>query len=137
MPIYHNLGKMPHKRHTTFRKADGSHHYEQLFGTEGFSGMSSLLYHLHRPTQIRHIGEPVSVAPEVAVEKNITPYRLKGFDVPAADDFLDSRTPLLVNNDVHLCLAAPRYSTSDYFYKNADADELLFVHKGTGTLKTL
>ena len=137
MPHYHQLGKVPHKRHTTFRKPDGSHHYEQLFGTEGFDGMSSLLYHLHRPTQVKHIGESVSVAPEVAIEKNIKPYRFKGFRVPAKDDYLESRIPMLVNNDVHLSLAAPRHSMTDYFYKNADADELIFVHRGTGTLRTM
>ncbi|MGD1847869.1 MAG: homogentisate 1,2-dioxygenase [Salibacteraceae bacterium] len=137
MPHYHQLGKVPHKRHTTFRKPDGSHHYEQLFGTEGFDGMSSLLYHLHRPTQVKHIGESVSVAPEVAIEKNIKPYRFKGFRVPAKDDYLESRIPMLVNNDVHLSLAAPRHSMTDYFYKNADADELLFIHRGSGTLRTM
>lgn len=61
---------------------------------------------------------------------------LNGFDVPAADDFLESRKSLLVNGDVHIGLAAPQKSLRDYFYKNADADELLFVHKGSGTLRT-
>jgi homogentisate 1,2-dioxygenase len=44
---------------------------------------------------------------------------------------------LLVNNDVYLGLAAPKKGNADYFYKNADADELIFVHQGHGTLKTL
>ena len=52
MPRYHKLGKTPQKRHTVFRKQDGGIHYEELFGTIGFDGMSSLLYHLHRPTQL-------------------------------------------------------------------------------------
>ena len=55
MPIYHHLGKFPEKRHTTFFKNDGTLHYEQLFGTEGFHGMASLLYHLHRPTMVKEI----------------------------------------------------------------------------------
>ena len=137
MPFYHQLGKIPHKRHTTFKKEDGSHHYEQLFGTVGFDGMSSLLYHLHRPTQIKDALESYSVAPQIAVEKNILPYRLKGFNVPPQKDFLEARTPLLVNNDVYLNLAAPQESLRDYFYKNADADEMIFVHKGSGKLRTL
>ncbi len=137
MPFYHKLGKIPHKRHTTFKKPDGSLHYEQLFGTEGFSGMSSLLYHLHRPTQIKSVKEPVDVRPKAAKEHNMTSRMLKGFEVPAKDDFLEARTPLLFNNDVYLSLAAPRLSMKDYFYKNADADELLFIHRGSGTLKTL
>jgi homogentisate 1,2-dioxygenase len=137
MPFYHQLGKIPHKRHTTFKKADGSLHYEQLFGTIGFDGMSSLLYHLHRPTQVKEVRPPREVGPRAAVNHNITSRMLKGWEVPPQDDFLESRTPLLFNQDVHLSAAAPRQSTRDYFYKNADADELLFIHRGEGTLKTL
>jgi len=137
MPIYHQLGKVPHKRHTTFKKADGGLHYEQLFGTVGFVGMSSLLYHVHRPTMVKDILEPYSVAPGIAVDKNLKSYRLHGFKVDPIDDYLESRKPMLVNSDVHISLAAPRKSMTEYFYKNTDADELLFVHKGTGRLRTM
>ena len=137
MPFYQKLGKIPHKRHTTFKKPDGSLHYEQLFGTEGFSGMSSLLYHLHRPTQVKSIGKGIDVSPQAAVDHNITSRMLQGFQMKPAKDFLDSRTPMLFNGDCHISLAAPQESMSDYFYKNGDADEMIFVHKGSGTLKTL
>lgn len=137
MPIYHKLGQIPPKRHTQFRKPDGNLYYEQLFGTIGFEGMSSLLYHVHRPTTVTQIEASIDVAPKIAVSKNIHARKLIGFDVPPADDFLESRTALMVNNDVHIGLAAPRKSLEDYFYKNADADEMLFIHKGTGTLRTL
>jgi len=137
MPIYHSLGKIPPKRHTEFKSEKGAFYYEQLFGTIGFDGMSSLLYHTHRPTMVSKIGEPYSIAPEIAVDKNLKSYRLKGFEVESKKDYLESRVPILVNNDVHIVLAAPKESLRDYFYKNADADELLFVHKGTGTLRTL
>jgi len=136
MPIYHKLGKIPQKRHTVFKSKEGKFYFEQLFGTEGFSGMSSLLYHVHRPTQIKEIVKSYSVAPKIAVEKNIRPLLLSGFNIKPVDDFLESRKYLLVNNDVLLGLAAPRKSMTDYFYKNADADEMLFIHKGSGTLKT-
>ena len=137
MPLYHKLGKIPHKRHTIFKKADGSLHYEQLFGTEGFSGMSSLMYHLQRPTQIKEIKGHKQIDLNVAVEKNMVPRRLKGFQVAPEDDFLKSRKPVLVNSDLHIVLAAPRKSTKDYFYKNADADEMIFIHRGTGKLRTM
>jgi len=136
MPIYHSLGKIPAKRHTTFYKESGELHYEQLFGTEGFSGMSSLLYHLHRPTQIKSISAPVDVSPKAAVQHNIEPRMLSGFNVAPQDDFLESRTVLLFNNDLHISLAAPRKSLTDYFYKNADADEVIFIHRGSGKLRT-
>lgn len=138
MPTYHHLGQVPHKRHTIFRKPDGQHlYYEQLFGTEGFSGMSSLLYHVHRPTMIRSISAPKDMTPVAAVAKNITPRMLQGMNLPAADDFLESRKVVLFNNDLNITLAAPRASLTEYFYKNADADEVIFVHRGTGKLRTL
>ena len=136
MPIYHKLGKIPLKRHTQFRKTDGGLYYEQLFGTIGFDGMSTLLYQVHRPTMVKEVLSETDVAPKIAVQKNIKARLLKGFDVPSQDDFLDSRTPLLVNSDIHIGLAAPKKSLTEYFYKNADADEMLFVHRGTGTLRT-
>lgn len=137
MPFYHKLGKIPHKRHTTFKKSDGSYYYEQLFGTIGFDGMSSLLYHEHRPTQVKEVLKSYSVEPEIAVEKNMLSYSLNGFDVKPANDFLESRTPVLVNSDCHIVLAAPKKSLTEYFYKNADADEVIFIHKGSGKLRTL
>ncbi|MEO9802616.1 MAG: homogentisate 1,2-dioxygenase [Reichenbachiella sp.] len=136
MPQYHQLGKIPHKRHTTFKKEDGSIHYEQLFGTIGFDGMSSLMYHLHRPTMVKEVTKSYSVAPKIAEEKNMLSLAMEGFKVPAADDYLDSRKTVLVNADCHIVLAAPKQSQTGYFYKNADCDELIFIHRGTGTLKT-
>jgi homogentisate 1,2-dioxygenase len=137
MPIYHQLGKIPHKRHTAFEKPNGGIYYEQLFGTEGFSGMSALLYHVHRPTMIKSFGEPKDVSPKAAIEKNITPYMLKGFQSAPKADFLESRNVVLFNNDLHISVAAPQQSMTNYFYKNADADEVIFVHEGTGTLRTM
>ena len=136
MPYYHKLGKIPHKRHTTFKKPTGDYHYEQLFGTIGFDGMSSLLYHLNRPTQVKEILKSYSVEPKIAVERNMKSLRLHGFKVDPVDDYLESRVPVLVNSDCHIILAAPKKSTKDYFYKNADADEVIFVHEGSGVLKT-
>ncbi|MEL6254967.1 MAG: homogentisate 1,2-dioxygenase [Bacteroidota bacterium] len=137
MPIYHKLGKVPSKRHTQFEKPDGGLYYEQLFGTIGFDGMSSLLYHVQRPTMVKRIGESIDLSPKIAVGKNMMARKLVGFNVPSKEDYLESRVPLLVNNDIHIGVAAPKKSLREYFYKNADADELLFIHKGSGTLRSL
>lgn len=137
MPFYHKLGNFPDKRHIQFRKPDGNLYYEQLFGTEGFSSFSSLMYHVHRPTMIRSIGTPQDVAPQAAVGKNIEPRMLKGFNVQPKEDFLDARTIVLFNNDLNIAVAAPKKSMSSYFYKNADSDEMIFIHKGTGKLRTM
>jgi homogentisate 1,2-dioxygenase len=137
MPFYHKLGKIPHKRHTVFKKPNGDYYYEQLFGTVGFDGMSSLLYHEHRPTQVKDVLESYSVEPKVAQDKNMIALNLEGFAVPPEDDYLESRKAVLINSDCHIILAAPRKSLTEYFYKNADCDEMIFIHKGTGKLRTL
>jgi homogentisate 1,2-dioxygenase len=137
MPLYHKLGNIPHKRHVQFEKPDGSLYYEQLFGTEGFNGHSSLLYQVHRPTQVKEILKSYSVEPKIAIGKNIKSLLFKGFELKPEADFLDSRKPMLVNNDCTIGLAAPQNSLTDYFYKNADADEMLFIHKGKGKLRTM
>ena len=136
MPFYHQLGKIPHKRHTQFRKPDGSLYHEQLFGTIGFDGMYSNLYHLYPPTQVKEILGQYSVAPKIAKANNMKSYRFKGFQVAPEDDFLKSRKTILSNKDCNIILAAPRLSLKDYFYKNTDADELIFIHKGSGKLRT-
>ena len=136
MPRYHKLGKIPHKRHTTFKKENGGYHYEELFGTIGFDGMSTLLYHLHRPTQVKDIIKSYSVKPKVAIEKNMKAYLLDAFKAPKIADLIESRLSILVNNDLNIMLSAPTNKSEDYFYKNTDGDEIIFVHKGTGTLRT-
>ena len=136
MPRYHKLGKIPHKRHTTFKKENGGYHYEELFGTIGFDGTSTLLYHLHRPTQVKDIIKSYSVKPKVAIEKNMKAYLFDAFKAPKIADLIESRLSILVNNDLNIMLSAPTNKSEDYFYKNTDGDEIIFVHKGTGTLRT-
>ncbi|MFD1161609.1 homogentisate 1,2-dioxygenase [Hwangdonia seohaensis] len=137
MPFYHKLGNIPHKRHIQFKKPDGSLYYEQLFGTIGFDGMYTNSYHEQRPTQVKEIKKQYSVAPKIALKNNLKSYRLKGFQVKPENDFLESRKTVLINSDCAIILAAPKQSTQDYFYKNTDADELIFIHKGTGKLRTM
>lgn len=136
MPYYYKLGQIPHKRHTQFRKPDGGLYSEQLFSTEGFSDDYSLLYHTHPPTQIIKTDTPVDVRPKVAEEKMLQHRCFEGFHLPPGGDFLTSRVPVLVNNDCHIVLAAPTCGTGDYFYKNTDGDEMIFVHEGSGVVTT-
>lgn len=137
MPFYHKLGNIPPKRHTQFRKPNGDLYYEQLFGTVGFDGMSTNSYHEQRPTQVKEIRSQYSVAPIISKSNNIQSYKLKGFNIAPQDDFLESRKIILSNSDCHIVLAAPRKSTTDYFYKNSDSDEMIFIHKGSGKLRTI
>jgi len=137
MPFYHKLGNIPPKRHTQFRKPNGDLYYEQLFGTIGFDGMSTNSYHEHRPTQVKDIIKQYNITPKIAKANNIQSYRLRGFQVLQENDYLTSRKAVLTNSDCNIILAAPKQSTNDYFYKNTDADELIFIHKGTGKLRTM
>ena len=110
MPHYHKLGKIPRKRHTIFRKPDGELYAEELVSTEGFSNIYSLVYHCYAPTRVKEVGEPYSVAPEVAVAHNMQHRSFTGFSVKPEDDYLKSRKIVLTNNDLHIALAAPTSS---------------------------
>ena len=136
MPHYQTLGSIPHKRHTQFRKPNGGLFSEQLFSTEGFSNDYSLLYHHHPPTEIISTDTPIVVQPTIAEEKMLQHRSFDGFKLNPEKDYLNSRKTILVNNDCHIVLAAPQESLTDYFYKNADADEMIFIHEGSGMLQT-
>lgn len=137
MPVYRQVGKIPSKRHVVFRQANGELYHEELFGTEGFSGVSSLLYHVHPPTLIKEKGQPYSIRPEIAIEDNLQNRSYLGFEAPAEKDYIKSRKILFVNDDMHIGIASPEGGFTDYFFKNADADEMIFIHKGEGQLKTM
>jgi homogentisate 1,2-dioxygenase len=137
MPQYHSLGKFPAKRHTQFRKSDGSLYAEELVSTHGFSNVYSLIYHTYAPTLVKSVGEPYSREPKIVQQRFLKHQSFEGFHIRPEDDYIDSKKAVLVNNDLHIALAAPRKSITDYFLKNADADEMIFVHEGSGTLKTI
>lgn len=136
MPFYHALGNFPAKRHTVFRKPNGELYAEELVSTHGFSSTYSNVYHCYPPTLVKEIKEPYSIEPKIARAKHLKHTSLKGFRVKPMDDYIESRVPVLVNNDLHISLAAPKKSMTDYFYKNSMADEVIFIHEGSGVLKT-
>jgi len=136
MPRYHKLGDIPSKRHTVFKNKNGRFYYEELFGTIGFDGMSSLMYHTQRPTQVKEILNTYSISPKAAIENNLKSMMLVGFNVEKESDFLKSRKVILFNNNCQISLASPTKSLKKYFYKNTDSDEVIFVHKGSGKLRT-
>jgi len=136
MPIYHQLGQIPKKRHIVFRKPNGKLYAEELVSTEGFSSVYSIVYHCHPPTIVKHLGEPYNVEPKIAKAKHLKHTSLIGFKIKPENDYLQSRKPVLVNDDLHISLAAPKQSMTDYLYKNSQADEIIFIHVGSGVLKT-
>lgn len=138
MPHYFTLGQIPHKRHTQFRKPDGGLYSEELFSTEGFSNNYSLLYRLHPPTNIVKSEEPTDVAPKKGSDNILKHRSFQGFRISPEKDFLRSRKTVMFNDDCHLVLSAPQGGLAENtFYKNGDSDEVIFVHEGSGTLRTM
>ena len=137
MPQYHKQGSIPRKRHTQFRNEEGKLYAEELVSTHGFSNIYSLIYHCHPPTMVKSLGEPFSREPKIVTQRFLKHQSFLGFNIEPEDDYIDSKKAVLINNDLHISLAAPRKSISDYYLKNADADEVIFVHKGSVVLKTI
>ncbi|MDJ0901288.1 MAG: homogentisate 1,2-dioxygenase [Xenococcus sp. MO_188.B8] len=135
MTYYYRLGTIPHKRHTQFRQPDGSLYHEELMGTSGFSGVQSLLYHLHPPTQIQKIvwDQPVEIAYEESTP--LRPRHLKTKTVLTGEDAISSRVMLMGNADVCISVARPTESMT-YWYRFAHGDEIIFIHDGSGILES-
>jgi homogentisate 1,2-dioxygenase len=132
---YHRLGQIPPKRHTQFRKSDGTLYHEEVVSSEGFSGIYSILYHEHAPTRVKSVGEPVPYGPRLLEGYGLKQTHLNTSSVGATGgDYLDARKVLLMNSDCSLAICSPTQRTMDYFYKNAEGDEVIFVHEGSGTL---
>ena len=136
MPRYVQLGEIPSKRHTQFRKPDGALYAEQVFGTKGFSGIASILYHHHPPTEVAEYAPLGEVRPEALAHEPLRHRHIKTAGFKACGDSISGRTPLLFNDDVTIGLCRP-VEPMAYFYKNADGDDLIFVHAGSGRLETL
>ncbi|HEU5437741.1 MAG TPA: homogentisate 1,2-dioxygenase [Ktedonobacterales bacterium] len=135
MPSYQKLGEIPHKRHTQFRRPDGGLYSEELFGEEGFSGVSSLLYHHYPPTRVTRIERHGAVCNEDWPQETHRHHHLKTAGVAADGDAVSGRQTLMYNGDCTIGVVRPT-EEMNYFYRNAMGDELLFVHEGSGTLET-
>src|SRR5689334_17674426 len=132
---YHRLGNIPPKRHTQFRQPDGSLYKEELVSSEGFSGIYSNLYHINPPTRIKALKEPVRFGP-----KRIDDYALRQTHLNTSkvkttgNDYLEARKVLLMNSDCSISICSPEKRKMDYFYKNAEGDEVIYIHDGKGSL---
>lgn len=133
MSYYHKLGAIPHKRHTQFRKADGTLYREQVIGTKGFSGIQSILYHAYQPTEILHAERLGSAGVDYAPDGALRHRLFKTEQVTQAGDAVSGRTVLLGNANVTLALARPTQNMT-YHYRNGEAHELYWIHSGEGTL---
>src|SRR5437667_370306 len=134
MPFYQRLGDVPRKRHIQFRD-NGKLLTEEVMGMEGFVGMESILYHLQSPCRVMKIGDVEEIKREEWVPDAHAHRHFKTYDIDAEGDEITGRRLLMWNNDVEISLARPS-EQMDYFFRNGEGDEVVFVHEGSGTLET-
>ncbi|MEM9290793.1 MAG: homogentisate 1,2-dioxygenase [Acidobacteriota bacterium] len=135
MPIYHRLGKTPRKRHQVFRQQDDSLYPEQLVGNKGFVGISSLLYHLRQPTTVKQVRPFASVKLEEDPAATLRHRHFRAHQLDASGSAVTDRVPLLFNNDAASYIVAPDRE-DDFFYRNAQGDEVVYVSEGEGVLES-
>ncbi|WP_370090187.1 homogentisate 1,2-dioxygenase [Ekhidna sp.] len=135
MTYYHRLGEIPPKRHTQFRQPDGSLYAEELVSSRGFSGIYSNLYHTYPPTRVEKVGKSIPWKEEIAKDYTLKQTHLNTSKVETTgDDFLEARKVLLKNKDVSMSICHPTSRKMDYYYKNGQEDEVIFIHDGNGYL---
>ena len=135
MPVYHQLGELPSKRHKVFRQPSGELYAEELVGNMGFTGPSSLLYHVRRPTAVRALHTVKQLYWNGAESEPLRHRHFRTRQLEQASDVITERIPLLYNQDVSMEIVRPRDAASS-FYRNAQGDEIVYISEGTGTLES-
>ncbi|MCX6551668.1 MAG: homogentisate 1,2-dioxygenase, partial [Acidobacteria bacterium] len=135
MPIYHTLGRIPRKRHIVFRQASGALYTEELIGNMGFTGPASLVYHVHQPTQVRAIELLKELSWEADAEPTFRNRHFRTARLAASVSVTVDRIPLLFNADVALSFVQTERD-DDWFYRNAQGDEIVYVSDGGGVLES-
>ncbi|MEH7748533.1 homogentisate 1,2-dioxygenase [Neobacillus drentensis] len=134
--FYRQMGKIPHKRHTMFKKADGSLFREQVMGTRGFSGTQSILYHHYMPTEVVRTELVSGYLPEYEEQQPLKHRHFFTNKVPTKGDALMAREYILGNQDLLIGTAHVTAPMTSY-YRNGDGDEMLYVHYGTRKIETM
>ena len=135
MPYYFKLGQVPPKRHIQFRRPDGALYSEEVFGTEGFVGPTTTLYHIHAPTQVTGWKAMYSTTPRYVEVDTMRMRHLKTTPMQPKGDPVTGRVILFGNSDCEISVCVPA-EPMEYHYKNGMGDECIFVHHGSGTVHT-
>ncbi len=135
MPYYIKRGEIPPKRHIQHRGSEGGLRYEELISREGFSNIYSNAYHIYPPTRIKKVGSFKPVNPVPATDSTHRHRHLETFKFKPFGDWISGRRMLAYNSDVVMYTIFPE-KNADFFYRNGNADEVIFVHRGRGMLKS-
>ena len=134
MPFYQKRGRIPTKRHIQFRDENGNLYWEELISRGGFSNIYSNVYHIHPPTSVETIGKFKKINLQTA-DKTHRPHHIRTSNVESTGDAISSRIPLFFNSDLIISKAHVTKSM-DSLYRNGHGDEVLFIHSGSGVLKS-
>ncbi len=133
---YRQMGEIPKKRHTIFKKEDGSLFREQVMGTKGFSGTQSILYHHHMPTEVVKSELIDSYLPEYEEQGALNHRHFLTDQITKTGDALSGRDYILGNDDLLIGFANITEPMKQ-FYRNGDGDEMFFFHHGSGKVETM
>ncbi len=140
MPAYLRLGSIPRKRHIAHAHQPGYQgegiYYEEVVTTAGFSRAYSIVYHLRPPTRVVRLEPAGSMPADYGEQPALRHHHLKTRAIPRAGDPIGGRVVMMGNDDVSLARCRPSRPQEELF-RNADADEVVFVHSGRGTLFTM
>src|SRR5512140_3330562 len=129
-------GRVPDKPHTAF-EPDGALAYEHCLTREGFAGAYTILYHRNPPHWVvseEDLG-PHPGSAEARWDGALRRRHLETGKTPAGGEPFLGRKLLLASPDLGVWVARPDREDSS-LVANADADELVFVHEGSGRIET-
>lgn len=135
MPFYHRMGEIPRKRHIVFRRPDGGLYAEELMGHEGFQGTASLVYHVHPPTTVLSARRLAEAALEADTETSLRHRHFRTAGIQPEGSLTSGRIPILFNDEIAMYYAYPS-QLDDYFWRNSESDEVIYVVEGSGVLQS-
>ncbi|HLL00895.1 MAG TPA: homogentisate 1,2-dioxygenase [Myxococcaceae bacterium] len=132
------VGKVPRKHHIQLRDEKGTLMYEECITRDGFEGPYTIAYHQREPhTQsLAQVGHGWKLPEAISAKRPLAKRHYKTQELaPVAGAPVDARVPLLFNADVTLSVLHPTAEDPVYF-NNADADDLFYIHEGSGLLRS-
>jgi homogentisate 1,2-dioxygenase len=132
------VGDVARKHHVQLKGPGGELRHEECFTRDGFDGPYTILYHERRPhtqkvAKLTHGWAAPTLAPDRALAKR---HYKSGELATRHGPQIDARVPLLFNQDIIAGVAFPN-APDPVYVADGDADQLIYVHEGGGTLRSI